>query len=91
MTPVEDVFHEKESDPEKVSITPVPTINPVPVDPVETTDQVSIIVLPVEVFPVDTIPVLIEPEKVFFGKFVILATPSSCNSCTGGNRASSRC
>ncbi|MCB9804566.1 hypothetical protein H6769_02825 [Candidatus Peribacteria bacterium] len=88
VTPVQDVFHERESDPEKVVVIPVPTTNPVPVEPVKVTDQVLFILLPVEVCPVDTIPVFIKPEEVFFGKSVILTIPSSCSPFDSGGTIS---
>jgi hypothetical protein len=86
--PVQDVFHERESDQEKVVVIPVPTTNPVPVEPVKATDQVLFIALPVEVFPVDTMPVFVEIEEVFFGKSVILTTPLSCSPFDSGGTLS---
>ena len=67
---------------------PVPTTNPLPVDPVKVKDHVLFILLPVEVFPVDTMPVFVEPEEVFFGKSVILTIPSSCFPFDGGGTIS---
>lgn len=86
--PVQDTVHERENDHEEVFVIPVPTTNPVPVEPVKVTDQVLFILLPVEVFPVDTMPVFVEPEEVFFGKSVILTIPSSCFPFDGGSTIS---
>ena len=38
--PVQDTVHERENDHEEVFVIPVPTTNPVPVDPVKLTDHV---------------------------------------------------
>ena len=62
---------------------PVPTTNPLPVDPVRVNDQV-LLTPPVEVFPVDIIPVLVEPEKLFFSKSVMLAILLSCDPFDDG-------
>jgi hypothetical protein len=69
-------------------VLPVPTTNPVPVEPVKVTDQVLFTIPPVEVFPVDIIPVFVEIEDVFVGKSVILTIPSSCFPFDGGGAIS---
>ena len=52
---------------------PEPTTNPLPVDPVR-----------VKVFPVDIMPVLVEPEKLFVSQSVILTILLSCDPFDNG-------
>lgn len=62
---------------------PEPTTNPLPVDPVRVNDQV-LLTLPVKVFPVDIMPVLVEPEKLFVSQSVILTILLSCDPFDNG-------